>query len=321
MSKKFKSYRPFFVYLLFLCAISFTSCDLQQKATTRYQDEEEPEFIDTLPQVKDIEIPFQITKGKELFDSNQVKLSIQKEGLVFSVHVEIDLGKDVVFPTVYNRDFQSKEKAEHLSLAVTFESSKEHFFVFDSKSLYNGTVDYYFEVLPSDLHSFKAGEQEINVKLTGEFVSFFSVRSKVKPIQAEVKMKYKVPEIYKSTVYFKSLKLNKESVTKLLGDNDASNAAPETGIYVSYENETVMIENTENSFEYRVKHKADFYHLSPDDQLDIEAVDKDYFLNPNDYIAGRYFTLQELEGETYKNYPMEHIEELWIYCKQHGKIN
>lgn len=322
MIKKIKSYNSFFVYLLFLCAISLTSCDLQQKATTRNQDEEEaPVFLDTLPQKKDIEIPYEITKGKELFDSSHVKLTIEEEGKLFTIQVEIDLGKDLVFPKVYNRDFQQKELADYLSFSLTVESGKKYFSMVDSKSVSDGKAFFSFDVFPSDVHSFKAGEQELKVKLTGELVSFFHVRSKVKPIQAEVKMKYNVPEIYKSTIYFKSLKLNKESVTKLLGDNDASNAAPETGIYVSCENETVMIENTKNSFEYRVKHKADFYHLSPDDKIDVEAIDKDYFLNPNDYIAGRFFSIKELEGETYKNYPMEHIEELWIYCKQHGKIN
>lgn len=320
MSKKYKYYKPFFVYLLFLCAISFTRCDLQQKATTRNQ-EEEPEYQDTLLEEREIILPFKITKGKELFDSNQVELTFEQDGKLMSIHVSIDLGKDVVIPSVYNRDFKNKEEANYLAFSMKFEWGKEYFSVFDSKSLSDGTADFYFEVLPSDLYTIQSGEQEFNVKLSGELVSFFSVRSKVKPIQAEVKMKYKVPEIYKSTVYFKSLKLNKESVTKLLGDNDFSNDAPETGIYVSYGSETILIENTENSFEYRVKHKADFYHLSPDDQIDVEAIDKDYFLNPNDYIAGRYFSIKELEGETYKNYPMEHIQELWIYCKQHGKVN
>jgi hypothetical protein len=313
----------FLIYSLtsiFLIVFSFTSCDLQQKATTR-NHEEEPEYIDSLLEEREILLPFNITKGKELFDSNQVELTFEQDGKLMSIHVSIDLGKEVVIPTVYNRDFKNKEDANYLAFSMKFEWGKEYFSVFDSKPLSDGTADFYFEVLPSDLYTIESGEQEFNVKLSGEFVSFFSVRSKVKPIQAEVKMKYKVPEIYKSTVYFKSLKLNKESVTKLLGDNDFSNDAPETGIYVSYENETVMIENTENSFEYRVKHKADFYHLSPDDQIDVEAIDKDYFLNPNDYIAGRYFRIKELESETYKNYPMEHIEELWIYCKQHGKIN
>lgn len=305
---------------IILLTFSFTSCDLQQKATTRNQ-EEEPEFSDTIPEEREFELPFKITKGKELFDSNHVKLTFLQQGDLFDVNVEIDLGKDFVIPMVYNRDFQSKEKADNLAFSLTFDGGKGHFFVFGSESISDGKVDFSFAIHPSDLYSMKAGEQELTVKLSGELVSFFSVRSKVKPVQAEVKMKYKIPEIYKSTIYFKSLKLNKESVSKLLGDNDFSNDAPEAGIYVSCNNELILLENTENSYEYKVKHKADFYHLSPEDQLDIEAIDKDYFLNPNDYIAGRYFTLQELEGETYKNFPMEHIEELWIYCKQHGKVN
>ena len=310
----------YYLTSVILLIFSFTSCDLQQKATTRDQ-EEEVEYLDTLAEEQEIILPFKITKGKELFDSNHVKLTFEQDGQLLNAHLEIDLGKDLVYPKVYNKDFQSKEPADYLALSLTFELGKEQFVVFDSKSLYDGTADYFFDIQASDLHAMKSGEQEFNVKINGELVSFFSVRSKVKPIQAEVKMKFKVPEIYKSTVYFKSLKLNKESVSKLLGDNDFTNDAPETGIYVSYRSETIMLENTENSFEYRVKHKADFYHLSPDDQIDVEAIDKDYFLNPNDYIAGRYFRIKELESDTYKNYPMEYIEELWIYCKQHGKVN
>ncbi len=313
----------FLIYCLtsvILLTFSFTRYELQQKATTRNQ-EEEIEYNDTLAEEPEIELPFKITKGKELFDSNHVKLTFLQQGDLFDVNVEIDLGKDFVIPMVYNRDFQSKEKADNLAFSLTFDGGKGHFFVFGSESISDGKVDFSFAIHPSDLYSMKAGEQELTVKLSGELVSFFSVRSKVKPVQAEVKMKYKIPEIYKSTIYFKSLKLNKESVTKLLGDNDFSNDAPEAGIYVSCNNELILLENTENSYEYKVKHKADFYHLSLEDQLDIEAIDKDYFLNPNDYIAGRYFTLQELEGETYKNFPMEHIEELWIYGKQHGKVN
>ncbi len=320
MIKTINSHKPYFFGLLFLCAISFTRCDLQQKATTRNQ-EEEIEYIDTLAEEQEIILPFKIMKGKELFDSNHVKLTFEQDGKLLNVHVEIDLGKGLVYPNVYNKDFQSKEPADYLALSITFESGKEHFSVLESNSLNDGTADYFLEVQPSDLHSIKSGDQEFNVKITGEYVSFFGVRSKVKPIQAEVKMKFKVPDIYKSTVYFKALKLDKKGVTKLLGDNDFSNDAPETGIYVSYGSETVLLENTENSFEYKVKHKADFYHLSPDDQIDVEAIDKDYFLNPNDYIAGRYFRIKELESDTYKNYPMEYIQELWIYCKQHGKVN
>ncbi len=264
---------------------------------------------------------YKITKGQEYFDSGKLDIEMRATDQTIYLTVEVDLGDSVVFPMVYNKDFHKKEVAYSFGIHLTFESGKEHFTVFDGELMHDGKVRLYYEVLPSDFRYVSAGLHDFNLKIEGKFFSNFGDEAKETPIYAEAKLSYKVPDVYKSTFYFKALKLDKESVITMLGDNDGINSIPEPGIYVTHHNELIITGAGSNSFAYKEKLKADFYHLSPNDTIVVEVIDKDYFLNPSDNINEIWLPLKDLEGETYKRYSMEYVDELWVYCKQRGKAN
>ena len=298
-------------------------CDSNKQNEWYEEDYSEEDYYTDLEEEKEDGhlLRYTITKGQEYFDSGKLDIEMRATDQTIYLTVEVDLGDSVVFPMAYNKTFHEKEEADRFFVQLKFASGKEAFTIVDSEPMYDGKVTLYYKVLPSDFRHVSAGLHDFNLTIEGGFISFFGNVAKERPILAEARLSYNVPDVYKSTFYFKSLKLDKESVMALLGDNDHTNGTPESGIYVTYHNELIITDYTSNSFEYKEKLNADFYHLSPNDTILVEVIDKDYVLNPDDNINEIWLPIKELESETYKKYSMEYVEELWVYCKQRGKAN
>lgn len=258
-------------------------------------------------------------------DNSQLKINVTKSDQTIELSFTVNVSGYGEYPTVYNSSFGEKEDADYLEFGINVTNNKNNqkFRLAESESISSdSTATFLFKFTPEQFRYTPTGMTDYTLALSTEFVSFFGNRSKKYPLKASLKMAYIVPKVYKTEVYFASLVLNKEGASSVLGtDNDFSNSDPETGIRVEYDGETFMYEYTENSYQLRRKIKADLYHYSKNDLIEISALDVDYGFNSNDLISSKKMSLTELEGTDYKNIELKHTDELKMYAKFIGVIN
>lgn len=268
---------------------------------------------------------YEWVSGLDYRDNSKLKIKITKSDHSIELSFMVNLSGYGEYPTVYNSSFGHKEEADYLEFGINVTNNKNNqkFRLAESESVSSdSTATFLFKFTPEQFRFSPAGMTDYTLALSTEFVSFFGIRSKKYPLKASLKMEYIVPKVYKTEVYFASLVLNKEGAKSILGeDNDFSNSDPETGIRVEYDGETFMYEFNENSYQLRRKTKADLYHYSKNDLIEISALDVDYGFNSNDLISSKKVSLTELEGTDYKNIELKHTDELKMYAKFIGVIN
>ncbi len=263
--------------------------------------------------------------GLDYRDNSQLKINVTKSDQSIELSFTVNLSGYGEYPTIRNSSFGEKEEADYLEFGINVRNNKnnEKFRLAESESIgSDSSVTFLFKFTPEQFRYTPAGMTDYTLDLSTEFVSFFGTRSKKYPLKASLKLEYIVPKVYKTEVYFASLVLNKEGASSVLGeDNDFSNSDPETGIRVEYDGETFMYEFTENSYQLRRKIKANLYHYSKNDLIEISALDVDYGFNSNDLISSKKISLTDLEGTDYKNIELQHTDELKMYAKFKGVIN
>jgi hypothetical protein len=268
---------------------------------------------------------YEWVSGLAYRDNSQLKINVTKSDQSIELSFTVSVSGYGEYPTVRNSSFGDKEEADYLEfgIEVTNNKNKEKFRLAESESISSdSTATFLFKFTPEQFRFTPAGMTDYTLALSTEFVSFFGNRSKKYPLKASLKMQYIVPKVYKTEVYFASLVLNKEGARSVLGsDNDFSNSDPETGIRVEYGGETFMYEFTENSYQLRRKTKAELYHYSKNDLVEISALDVDYGFNSNDLISSKRISLTDLEGTDYKNIELKHTDELKMYAKFIGLVN
>jgi hypothetical protein len=268
---------------------------------------------------------YEWVSGLAYRDNSQLKITVTKSDQSIELSFTVNVTGSGEYPTVYNSSFGEKEEADYLEfgIEVTNNKNNQKFRLAESESIStDSTATFLFKFTPEQFRFTPAGMTDYTLALSTEFVSFFGVKSKKYPLKASLKMAYIVPKVYKTEVYFASLVLNKEGAMSVLGkDNDFSNSDPETGIRVEYGGETFLYEFVENSYQLRRKTKADLYHYSKNDLIEISALDVDYGFNSNDLISSKKIPLTELEGTDYKNIELKHTDELRMYAKFKGVIN
>lgn len=258
-------------------------------------------------------------------DNSQLKINVTKSDQTIELSFTVNVSGYGEYPTVHNTSFGDKEEADYLEfgIEVTNNKNNQKFRLAESESIgSDSAATFLFKFTPEQFRHTPAGMTDYTLALSTEFVSFFGSRSKKHPLKASLKLEYIVPKVYKTEVYFASLVLNKEGAKSVLGgDNDFSNSDPETGIRVEYDGESFMYEFNENSYQLRRKIKADLYHYSKNDLIEISALDVDYGFNSSDLISSKKMSLTELEGTDYKNIELKHTDELKMYAKFIGVVN
>lgn len=267
---------------------------------------------------------YQWIEGEHFRDNSMFNFFIKKAVDGIYIDLKFDLESLQPFPIVYDYKFNENDEADYLHVELVFRNNQnsKKIKLTDNVSISSNGLGNFDAVLQlKDFKDFRAGNMEYTLEIRTTLTSFFDIRSKVKPVTAKVSFNFEVPQLYKTVLSFKSLRLNKEETRKVLGDNDFSNGAPETGILVLYNGNSVLYEYTKNSYEYLQKHKVAIYHLSPEDFVEIRALDVDYGFNANDIIKDTTLSLKSLEGTDYVNLKMKCVDELLLFTQFKGKAN
>lgn len=270
---------------------------------------------------------FSWTSGFDHRDMGEINFYLKKHKNGIKLNMSFYLEQKEAFPTVYDHNFGKRDDADYLAVDIVLKNknSGKILKLSDRTSIFSSSwsasgID--FNLNLTDLHEVPAGLADFSLTIKTTFESFFGVRSKEHPVSASIDFQYDMPALYYTDIYFKILKLNKEMVRKRLGSgNDFNNPDPETGIRISYNGDAVLFTNTKNSFKLHSNKKERFYHLSKDDQVEIDLLDIDYGFNGNDYIHDTTVYLKDIESNSYLHIPMKYAEELLLYAKFGGKAN
>ena len=267
---------------------------------------------------------YQWLEGEHYRDSSMFNFYIKKVINGIYIDLKFDLEALQPFPTVYDYKFNQNDEADYLNVEMLIgndQNSKKIKLTDNVNISANGLASFDTALELKDFKDFPVGIMEYTLEVRTTLTSFFDIRSKIKPITAKLCFNFQVPQLYKTELSFKALRLNKEETRKVLGDNDFSNGAPETGILVLYNGNSELYEYTKNSYSYLKKHKVAIYHLSPDDFVEIRALDVDYGFNANDIIKDTTLSLKSLEGTDYINLKMKCVDELLLFTQFKGKAN
>jgi hypothetical protein len=267
---------------------------------------------------------YQWVSGEKYRQSDMFDFSIKKAVNGIFIGLVFDLETLQPFPIVHDYKFNDKDEADylHVELILRNNQNSRKVKITDNINLStDGTGTFETVLKLEDFKDLPPGVMEYTLEIKTTLTTFFDIRSKVKPISAKVSFLYEVPQMYKTVLSFKSLKLNEEETRKVLGDNDFGNGTPETGIQVMYNGNSVLYEYTKNSYNYMKKHKVNVYHLSPTDFVTIRALDVDYGFNGNDIINDTILSLKSLEGTDYFNLKMKCVDELLLFTQYKGKAN
>ncbi len=265
---------------------------------------------------------YTVIAGQDFFDSDQLTLEVVKTKNAVNLRVLVDLTTLGEPPTVYNRSFRKDEPADQLQFTMVLKDHKKRTIAkLESKSKSDSKNATAFTLTPKEYNLFKAGLTNMNITIDTEYISFFGVKSGVHPVTVEIETPFQLPKIYRTTLYFKSLKLNEEQTKALLGDNDWNNPAPEVGIHISIDQMTVLDEFEKNSFELKGPFKSDIFHCSKTDLLNIKIQDVDYGFNGSDLINDTLIPIKNLEGKDYMRLKMNYVDELWMYAEFKGEVN
>ncbi len=267
---------------------------------------------------------YQWIEGEHYRDSSMLDVDIKKTVDAVFIDLSFDLESLQPFPIVYDYKFNDQDEADYLHVELIIRNNKnsKKIKLSDKVSLSStGTGSFDAELELEDFKELAAGNVVYTAELKTELTSFFDIRSKVKPIAAKFSLNFEVPQMYKTVLAFKSLRLNKESTRKLLGDNDFSNSTPEAGINVLYNGSSVLYKFTKNSYNHLRSHKTTIYHLTPKADIEIRTLDVDYGFNSDDIISDTTLSLESLEGTKYVDLKMKHVDELLMYTQYKGKAN
>lgn len=320
-----KSHLSLKLTLVFFISLSLFACNVSTDSEVEITEETEIETDSTeeeTPLPEEIHTPYEVISGDEFFAQNQISVLISNTDQKIDIECTIDLDTLAEYPKAIKSNFGEHETADRLQLTlVGKDSTGKKLFTLQEEAFTGGPRDFNFSVPVNEYKSLKTGLQKINLNFEVEYVTFRSDESGVKPIQTEVQIMHHMPPVYETIFYFKSLKLNKEKVTVMLGKNDHSNSDPETGLRVLWNDTQYLYEHTENSFQLNKKVSAKIYHTNPSDFITIRILDVDYGFNISDVIEEIPMSLEHLQTETYQNYPSEYVDELWIYAKHVGQVN
>ncbi len=315
------------VFLFFSSALSIVSCNSAGVSETETAQEDDTEIesdsadsATILPE--QVSTPFDIISGNEFFDLKQIELFITNTDQVIELFCTVDLDTLAEYPKALKEQFGEHETANHMLVTVIGKDANgKKLFTVEDKGFTGEPEDFYFSIPLENYRSLKQGPQQINLAIEVEYVSFRSDKSGVKPIVCEISFEHQMPAVYETIFYFKSLKLNEEKVTTLLGNNDRSTTAPEAGIRVMWNDTEFLYAYTEDSFELNKKTSAKIYHTNLSDFVNIQILDVDKGFNISDLIEEIPLSLANLQTDTYQNYPSEYVDELWIYAKHVGQVN
>lgn len=322
MSKFKLTLLPFFCFII---ALSLASCNTTSEPETETAEEDDTDidssFVETIIP-EEVSTPFNIISGNEFFDEKQIELFITNTDQVIELFCTVDLDTLAEYPKALKEQFGEHETANQMLVTVIGkDAAGKKLFTVDDKGFTGYQEDFHFSIPLEEYRSLKQGPQQINLAIEVEYVSFRSDRSGVKPIVCEISFEHQMPAVYETIFYFKSLKLNEEKVTALLGNNDRSTTAPEAGIRVMWNDTEFLYAYTEDSFELTKKTSAKIYHTNLSDFVNIRILDVDKGFNISDLIEEIPLSLANLQTETYQNYPSEYVDELWIYAKHVGQVN
>lgn len=321
--------KRYFIYTLLLI-FSCTGCTPPQNnnASTnrrflKHLKRGSNQYHNNQPEEVEPEINFDIIEGQPLFNDSTILIHITTDRNRIVFEVKYNLGDSFDIPKVYESKFHKYDEADKMNLKFKgYNSKHKKFSTVESKSsYYKGKGSDYIAFTADELKNLKVGEDTLEFEITGEPVTFFDYKSGQFPIKVKIRLPFKVEPIYKSRLYFKSLKLNPKTTSKILGDNDFNNGTPEAGIRVFIDGRMIIFGYSANSYNYSGKLKDYFYHNSMNDELRVATYDIDYFLNSDDLISDTLIQVNDLIGTDYKNYPIHSVDELLIYCTTEGIIN
>ena len=261
-----------------------------------------------------------------LKDSSTFKFTIDKKDAgIIECRLTADVKCFEPYPIIANEVFGDLDDADYLGFNATISNNINSKTVKIEKKMgvgNSGNTTFTFKIEQDYLASIPHGMSEFTIEIETELQTFFEGHTKVYPFKGTIVFNYNVPQLYESQFYFKSLTLNEEKTKSVLGsDNDMSDPAPEPGISVSCQGESVLFLFGKNSYYFENEKSKKFYHTSIDDQLRITIVDKDYGLNSNDRIWDTLVYSKNLEGTDYFTISNEYLEELLIYTTFNRKVN
>lgn len=263
-------------------------------------------------------------EGEKFRDSSMLNINVTKRLDELYLEFRFDFESLLPFPVVYDYNFGNDADADylHVELVIRNNQNSRKIKLSDDVSLATkGYGSYNVELGLDEFKDLEVGNVTYTVELKTALTSFFDIRSKVKPVNAKFSFDFQVPQLYKTVLNFKSLRLNEEDTKKLLGDNDFSNSTPEAGISVLYNGNSVFFGFTKNNYNHTQSKKVDIYHLAPEISVDIRVLDVDYGFNSNDIIHDTTLNLGSLEGTDYFNLKMNCVDELLLFTQYKGKAN
>lgn len=267
---------------------------------------------------------FNWVDGIAFRDSGQCKIHVEKTLSGIKIEARFDVSQMGEYPIVYDSDFKKNDEANYLELKLVLKNDRTRKRItlrHDESISSAGKVSFSMELNSADLAEIPRGLTNFDINFQTEYLTFFDKRSNVKPIFGRIRVAYEVPELYETRLYFKSIKLDKAKVQKLLGDNDWNNPDPETGILVKYGEQQILYENTKNSFEFEETHSRLIYHTDKSDEIRVSILDVDYGLNGNDIISDTLIRLTDLEATDYLDIKLKNVNQLLMYCKFNGAVN
>ena len=316
-------------FIILLSLISLTICGCINQGS-------DGEIIDdpTIDDEDAFEIKEKTDTTEMVFSYDPDQIDFVNENILVSGkqgHNEVDmrinftLDDSVEIPVMYNKRFKKDEDADELWVKVEIDDENGKRILKDSKKATGGLdgkcwLDVH--LLPENFMKLKEGRNKFVMSIETEMTTFFDNRTGIKPLKGEASFDFYVQPIYESKLYFKSLKLNKEGVSKKLGNNDAWDDTPEANIIVSLGGQTLLDKFSKNSYNVGRSSPVTFYHSSMKDQLHIQTKDRDYTIfNRSDAISDTFVSVEGLISTDYINLPLRYTDELLIYCKTSGQIN
>lgn len=273
-------------------------------------------------------IKFDIIKGQQYFDSDAVDVRINYESNEFTILLTGKINDSI-------KSIKSQPGFEIMnSLLTTVTASTKTKKAFAIKQdvhyLSEAKITHQAKFSLADFHMLPAGANSIRLDINCTVVSHDEdnekpdVLSQVKPFSVSVLFQFNIPSIHKSTIHFKSIKLNaseSDAYLKKNGNNDFLNATPEAGVKIFYKDNLLFKDFTENSYTHDKAEDIEFYHVGNTETITIKAIDADYGFNIDDYISHTEMSIEKLLLPSHENFPFKRVDEFWVYCTTDGRIN
>ena len=281
------------------------------------EEEEEPEVYES---PKD-SLPMVLEESDFYYEDTEMSFSAKKYQNRITLWVHLDLDDSLEIPEIRS-DFGgiSSDIAPVFGLAprayLLNEEGKEISRV-DGVSSFthrNNSGSAEIEFGSENLRSLTVGKHHLQLKLVTNFANVHDTKSSIQPLKALFSFDFEIDSIYKSTVYFKKLVLNKEFTEE---NQEESN--PDSGLEIFWRDLELIYAFKKSSLSLTSNDRASFYHNSLTDTLDIKAFEKNYFFS-DDPLSDTSMTVESLLNRE-ENIPLIGTDELLIYCKTKGVVN